>query len=84
MHQTYKLVCFPYMCALYKQVQKSFHQMKGDVGTKSLHSKVIVQSRVTVKPLNLNDVGREKVGPPKGGVAMLPTTPTGLGNGSGC
>ena len=39
------------MCALYKQdlvqKEKSFHQMKGDVGTKR---QVIVQSRVTPEP----------------------------------
>ena len=40
------------------QVEKSFHQMKGDVGmhnaknlrNKSLHSKIIVQSCVTPEP----------------------------------
>ena len=63
--------------------------MNGDVGMPcainvfSLNITVKDTSTIMCNPLP-GYVGREKVGSPKGGVAMLPTTPTGLDGGIGC
>ena len=50
----------------------------------ALLSRILAQSCIILCLNNYNNAGREKVGPPKGGVATLPTTPTGLDGGIGC